>query len=68
MAFAKTIAAGPKLAWWHVKANMKAAEEGTLSEALDREANGMILTRATEDHKNAAKAFVEKKKPVFNGR
>ena len=68
MAFAKTLAAGPRLAWWHVKANMKAAEEGTLSEALDREANGMILTRATEDHKNAAKAFVEKKKPVFKGR
>ena len=68
MAFATTLANGPKLAWWHVKANMKAAEEGTLSEALDREANGMILTRATEDHKNAAKAFVEKKKPVFKGR
>ena len=68
MAFARTLAAGPRLAWWHVKANMKAAEEGTLSEALDREANGMILTRATEDHKNAAKAFVEKKKPVFHGR
>ena len=68
MAFAKTIAAGPKLAWWHVKANMKAAEEGTLSEALDREANGMVLTRATQDHKDAAKAFVEKKKPVFHGR
>jgi 2-(1,2-epoxy-1,2-dihydrophenyl)acetyl-CoA isomerase len=68
MALAKSLASGPKLAWWHVKANMKAAEEGTLSEALDREANGMILTRATDDHKNAAKAFVEKKKPVFKGR
>ena len=68
MAFARRLASGPRIAWWHVKANMKAAEEGTLSEALDREANGMILTRATEDHKNAAKAFVEKKKPVFKGR
>ena len=68
MALARQLAAGPTIAWWHVKANMKAAEEGTLSQALDREANGMILTRATEDHKEAAKAFVEKRKPVFKGR
>ena len=68
MALARQLASGPTIAWWHVKANMKAAEEGTLSEALDREANGMILTRATEDHKEAAKAFVDKRKPVFRGR
>ena len=35
MAFAKKLAAGPRVAWWHVKKNMKVAEEGSLSEALD---------------------------------
>jgi 2-(1,2-epoxy-1,2-dihydrophenyl)acetyl-CoA isomerase len=68
MAFAKALAAGPRIAWWHVKRNMKIAEEGTLSEALDAEANGMILTSLTEDHQNAAKAFAAKTKPVFKGR
>jgi 2-(1,2-epoxy-1,2-dihydrophenyl)acetyl-CoA isomerase len=68
MAFAKTLAAGPRVAWWHVKRNMKIAEEGTLSEALDAEATGMVLTSLTEDHQNAAKAFAAKTKPVFKGR
>jgi 2-(1,2-epoxy-1,2-dihydrophenyl)acetyl-CoA isomerase len=48
-------------------ANMKVAEEGTLSEALDSEAARMIRTGETEDHKEAARAFVEKRAPVFKG-
>jgi 2-(1,2-epoxy-1,2-dihydrophenyl)acetyl-CoA isomerase len=50
-----------------VKKNMKIAEEGTLSEALDSEAARMIRTGETEDHKEAARAFVEKRAPVFKG-
>src|SRR4030095_15036984 len=60
MAFAKKLAAGPRVAWWHVKKNMKVAEEGTLSEALDSEAARMIRTGETEDHKEAARAVVER--------
>ena len=67
MAFARKLAAGPRVAWWHVKKNMKVAEEGTLSEALDSEAARMIRTGETEDHKEAARAFVEKRAPVFKG-
>ncbi len=67
MAFAKKLAAGPRVAWWHVKQNMKVAEEGTLSEALDSEAARQIRTGETEDHKEAARAFVEKRAPVFKG-
>src|SRR3569833_1532928 len=44
MAFAKKLAAGPRVAWWHVKKIMKVAEEGSLSEALDSEAARMIRT------------------------
>ncbi len=67
MSFAKKLAAGPRVAWWHVKKNMKVAEEGSLSEALDSEAARMIRTGETEDHKEAARAFVEKRPPVFKG-
>jgi 2-(1,2-epoxy-1,2-dihydrophenyl)acetyl-CoA isomerase len=67
MAFAKKLAAGPRTAWWHVKKNMKIAEEGTLAEALDSEAARQIRTGETEDHKEAARAFVEKRAPVFKG-
>jgi 2-(1,2-epoxy-1,2-dihydrophenyl)acetyl-CoA isomerase len=67
MTFAKKLASGPRVAWWHVKKNMKVAEEGTLSEALDSEAARMIRTGETEDHKEAARAFVEKRAPVFRG-
>ncbi len=63
----KKLAAGPRVAWWHVKKNMKVAEEGSLSEALDSEAARMIRTGETEDHKEAARAFVEKRAPVFKG-
>ena len=67
MGFAKKLAAGPRVAWWHVKKNMKVAEEGSLAEALDSEAARMIRTGETEDHKEAARAFVEKRAPVFKG-
>jgi 2-(1,2-epoxy-1,2-dihydrophenyl)acetyl-CoA isomerase len=68
MAFAKKLAAGPRIGWWHAKRNMKAAEDGSLSDALDLEATGMILTMATEDHKDAAKAFAEKRAVAFKGK
>jgi 2-(1,2-epoxy-1,2-dihydrophenyl)acetyl-CoA isomerase len=68
LAFARGLASGPRVAWWHVKHNMKVAEEGTLAAALDSEAQRMIRTGETEDHKEAARAFVEKRAPVFKGR
>jgi 2-(1,2-epoxy-1,2-dihydrophenyl)acetyl-CoA isomerase len=68
MALAATFANGPRMAWRYIKRNMKAAEEGTLSDTLDSEAYGMLRTRETADHAEAAKAFVEKRIPVFGGR
>ena len=68
MALARQLAAGPRVAWHHMKRNMKVAEEGTLAEALDVEAFGMTRCRDTEDHREALRAFVEKRPPVFQGR
>ena len=68
MAHATRFATGPRMAWRYIKRNMKAAEEGTLADTLDAEAFGMLRCRETADHAEAAKAFVEKRPPVFSGR
>jgi 2-(1,2-epoxy-1,2-dihydrophenyl)acetyl-CoA isomerase len=68
MALASQFASGPRVAYRYIKRNMKVAEEGTLSDALDAEAYGMLRSRETADHAEAARAFVEKRKPVFTGR
>lgn len=69
MALAKGLAAGPTIAYRYMKRNMNAAEAGnTLSEHLDLEAAHHARCGMTEDHKEATKAFVEKRKPDFVGR
>jgi 2-(1,2-epoxy-1,2-dihydrophenyl)acetyl-CoA isomerase len=68
MAFARKLARGPRIALGLMKQNFNAAENGTLAELLDREARGQIETGRTADHKEAARAFVEKRAPVFSGR
>jgi 2-(1,2-epoxy-1,2-dihydrophenyl)acetyl-CoA isomerase len=68
MALAHRIASGPRIALAYMKRNMNAAESGTLKESLDLEAWHHTRTGLTEDHKEAARAFVEKRPPVFRGR
>ncbi len=68
MTLARSLAAGPRVAWRYMKRNMAIAEAGSLSELLDSEAIGMLRCRETEDHKEAARAFTEKRTPVFRGR
>ena len=36
--------------------------------AIDREAERMLRTQGTDDHKEAVRAFVDMRKPVFKGR
>lgn len=67
MALARELGRGPQVAWRYMKRNMKIAEEGTLAEALESEAIGMMRCRQTEDHKEALRAFIEKRAPVFKG-
>ncbi len=66
--FAAGLAAGPRLTIAYMKKNLNVAERGDLAAALDAEAIHHARTGQTEDHAEAAKAFAEKRKPVFKGR
>jgi 2-(1,2-epoxy-1,2-dihydrophenyl)acetyl-CoA isomerase len=68
LALAAKIARGPRVALRYMKRNMNAAESGTLHDLLDLEAWHHVRTGETEDHREAAKAFVEKRDPTFKGR
>ena len=65
---AERIAAGPSIALGYMKRNLNAAEHVALGELLDLEALHHSRCGMTEDHKEATKAFVEKRQPVFHGR
>jgi 2-(1,2-epoxy-1,2-dihydrophenyl)acetyl-CoA isomerase len=67
-AYAQTLANLPTVAVGYMKKNLNTAQNGTLADVFDREAMHMMRCFMTEDHKAAAKAFVEKKPPVFHGR
>lgn len=67
-AFASKIANGPTIAYSYMKANLNAAINHELRELLDREAWGQTMTGHTEDHREAVKAFLEKRPPTFKGR
>ena len=51
-----------------MKRNMNAAESGTLKDLLDLEAWHHSRTGMTEDHRETARAFVEKREPQFKGK
>jgi 2-(1,2-epoxy-1,2-dihydrophenyl)acetyl-CoA isomerase len=68
MALAEKLANGPGVALRYMKRNLNVALRGDLAAGLDNEAYGMLRSRASEDHKEAARAFVEKRQPVFKGR
>jgi 2-(1,2-epoxy-1,2-dihydrophenyl)acetyl-CoA isomerase len=66
--YAKQLAELPTVALGYMKKNLNAAEHRSLSDVMDLEAMHMIRTFMTDDHKGAAKAFVEKRPPQFRGR
>jgi 2-(1,2-epoxy-1,2-dihydrophenyl)acetyl-CoA isomerase len=65
---AMSLANGPRVTLGYIKQNMNLAEHAGLAEVMDAEALRHTRCSQTEDHREAAAAFVEKRKPVFKGR
>jgi len=69
LAVAQKLANGPGVALAYMKANLNLAERGTgFDDMLDIEAEHHTRCYYTEDHADAARAFVEKRPPVFKGK
>ena len=62
------LAAGPSVAYRYMKENLNRAMAGDVDDCLDLEATHQVHTGMTDDHKEAARAFVAKRPPVFTGR
>ena len=67
MEIAKQIASGPPIAIGYMKENINRALELDLRGALAQEADRLMRCAETNDHKEAVKAFMEKRVPVFKG-
>jgi 2-(1,2-epoxy-1,2-dihydrophenyl)acetyl-CoA isomerase len=68
MEVANRLANGPSVAYRYMKENLNRAMNGEVDDCLDLEATHHIHCGQTQDHRNATKAFVEKKEPVFEGK
>jgi 2-(1,2-epoxy-1,2-dihydrophenyl)acetyl-CoA isomerase len=65
---ARRLAEGPRVALRAMKENLNRAVHADLGECLDLEATFHIGSSRTEDHREAATAFVEKRPSRFSGR
>lgn len=67
MALAQRLADGPRVAQGAIKRLLSAAETDTLAEWLDIEAGAQASCTLTADHREATRAFAEKRAPRFEG-
>lgn len=65
---AARLAGGPALAFAGIKKALSYGETHSLAEALDCEAATQAVCFASEDFREGVAAFIEKRKPVFQGR
>ncbi|WP_370185247.1 enoyl-CoA hydratase-related protein [Rhodococcus wratislaviensis] len=64
---AAELAVGPTLALASIKAAVNLSSTAPLDGALEFEASLMTLTGESRDHRTAVEAFLDKRKPVFEG-
>jgi enoyl-CoA hydratase/carnithine racemase len=67
-AFARSLANGPRLALAAMKDNLDEALRIDFDAALVQEARRLVPASHSADHREAVRAFVEKRPPVFQGR
>jgi enoyl-CoA hydratase/carnithine racemase len=65
---ARSLAAGPPIAYRYMKENLNRALDSDLRTCLDFEADRMVRGAMTDDYLEAVAAFRDKRKPVFKGR
>lgn len=66
-ALAKSLAEGPSVAFAHIKDNLDHAVSSDFLDSMDLEAENMVRSARTIDHKEAVRAFIDKRKPTFVG-
>ena len=59
------LANGPTIAYRYMKENLNRAMAGEVDDCLDLEATHHVHCGQSEDHREATKAFVEKREPMF---
>jgi enoyl-CoA hydratase/carnithine racemase len=64
---AKSLAEGPSIALAYMKDNLDRAVTSDFLDSMDQEAENMVRAARTTDHKEAVRAFIDKRKPAFSG-
>ena len=66
-ALARNLANGPGIALGYIKDNLEDALTEPFLAALDNEAERLVTTAQTADHREAVEAFIQKRQPCFKG-
>jgi enoyl-CoA hydratase/carnithine racemase len=66
-ALARSLAEGPSIALACMKDNLDHAVTSDFLQSMDQEADHMVRAARTTDHKEAVRAFIDKRKPAFIG-
>jgi 2-(1,2-epoxy-1,2-dihydrophenyl)acetyl-CoA isomerase len=64
---ARRLASGPRVAYRYMKENLNRATTCDLDDCMNLEVTHHVHTALTDDHAEAARAFVEKRSAVFRG-
>jgi len=68
MARARRLARGPSITYRYMKENLNRAVTSELGDCMDVEVTHHVHSARTQDHREAADAFVSKREPRFIGR